>query len=298
MRVSFFPAIIFTIIICGTNCRTAIAQGGSNAVTLQHLNGHTNLGKYLNAKKWNALFPNRYNVKNGNPVAGKKDFFSFQAFVRAAKKFPQFLNEGDEATKKRELAAFLANIAQETSGGWDAAPGGYFAWGLHYAEEQGCEKGCYQYSDTNNKQYYPVKDASYHGRGPKQLSWNYNYGQFSAAYFGDKDVLLKTPSLLSTNPVISFASAIWFWMTAQPPKPSCHDIMTGKWTPTAHDIENGRMPGFGATVNVINGGIECGNNDALPKTKYRYQYYRYFCQYFKVTPGNNIECSTQKPFNF
>ena len=31
---------------------------------------------------------------------------------------------------------------------------------------------------------------SYHGRGAKQLSYNYNYAQFSAAMFGDPRVLL------------------------------------------------------------------------------------------------------------
>ena len=31
---------------------------------------------------------------------------------------------------------------------------------------------------------------SYHGRGAKQLSYNYNYAQFSSAMFGDPRVLL------------------------------------------------------------------------------------------------------------
>lgn len=265
---------------------------------LQSINGHSKLAKYLNAQKWDELFPNRVGYKNGKHIAGHTDLYSYKAFLQAAGKFPAFMNEGTETERKRELAAFLANIAQETSGGWAEAPGGYYAWGLHFAEEQGCENGCPNYSDTNNKMYPAIKGVSYHGRGPKQLSWNYNYGQFSQAYFGDKEILLKNPALLSSDPVISFSSAIWFWMTAQPPKPSCHDVMVGKWQPTPHDIENGRLPGFGATVNVINGGIECGNNDTLAKTQYRYSYYLYFCRYFKVDPGLNIKCSTQKPFNF
>ncbi|MBS1689591.1 MAG: hypothetical protein JSS96_12765, partial [Bacteroidetes bacterium] len=91
MRVSFFPAIIFTFIICSANYQIAIAQGSTNTAELQHINGNTNLGKYLNAKKWNTLFPNRYGMKNGKPVAGEKDLYSFQAFMQAAKKFPQFL---------------------------------------------------------------------------------------------------------------------------------------------------------------------------------------------------------------
>ena len=39
------------------------------------------------------------------------------------------------------------------------------------------------------------------------------------------------------------------------PKPSCHDIMVGKWIPSKEIQLKGRLPGFGVTVNVINGGI-------------------------------------------
>ncbi len=152
------------------------------------------------------------------------------------------------------------------------------------------------YNDTSKKNYPAFEGVYYYGRGPKQLTWNYNYGQFSEAWYGSKDTLLQHPDLLSKDPLVSFGSALWFWMTPQYPKPSCHDIMIGKWVPTSNDIKNGRLPGFGATVNVINGGIECGSGKDLAKTTYRYQYYQYFCKYFQVSPGNNISCSTQKPF--
>ena len=42
------------------------------------------------------------------------------------------------------------------------------------------------------------------------------------------------------------------------------------------DIQKGRLPGFGATVNVINGGVECGSGADIPKPQYRYQYYQYY----------------------
>jgi hypothetical protein len=257
------------------------------------------LTEYLSERQWNELFPNRYNISThpGEPGRGKNkvDFYSYNALVAAAKKFPLFLNEGSVLTQKRELAAFLANIALETGGGWDKASGGYYQWGLYFTDERGCEKGCIVYSDTSKKNYPPVAGQSYHGRGPLQLSWNYNYGQFSQAFLGNKDLLLRDPSLLTQDPVISFASALWFWMTAQTPKPSCHDIICNKWVPSAKDSLSGRLPGFGSVVNVINGGIECGTkqNDHV---KYRYGYYLYFCKYLRITPGNNIECSTQKPF--
>jgi hypothetical protein len=257
-------------------------------------NNTTNLTKYLNKKIWAQLFPYRYGVGMKDTINNNPDFYSFQTFVTVAKLFPTFLSEGSVTMQKRELCAFLANIAQETSGGWNEAPGGYFKWGLYFLTETGKRKK--MYADTSKKNYPPVAGKFYYGRGPKQLSWNYNYGQFSEAWFGNKDSLLQNPDLLSTDPVLSVASALWFWMTPQFPKPSCHDIMVENWKPNDNDIQKGRQPGFGATVNVINGGIECGNGTPFEKTAYRYKYYLFFCNYFHVSPGNNIECNDQKPF--
>ena len=86
------------------------------------------VSKYISKKQWNYLFPNRYAVssvrsgyKPGIPV---KEFYSYSAFIQATKRFPDFLKYGTTVQKKQELAAFLANIAQETSGGWEGAPGG------------------------------------------------------------------------------------------------------------------------------------------------------------------------------
>ncbi|MDP4239607.1 MAG: chitinase [Bacteroidota bacterium] len=254
----------------------------------------SSLPKLLNEAKWNELFPNRSGHGKFNLKKNAPDFYSFRAFVAAARFFPEFLS-GSRTSQKRELAAFLANIAQETSGGWANAPGGYFTWGLFFVEEtEGSATN--RYANFTKKNYPPVPGKSYYGRGPKQLSWNYNYGQFSEAWYGTKDSLLLHPEKLAQDPVLSFASAIWFWMTPQFPKPSCHDIMTGKWNPTPNDLLKGRVPGFGATVNVINGGVECGAGTDLEKTAYRYKYYRYFCTYFHVSPGENISCSNQKPF--
>ena len=274
-------------------------QSSSQSLPLRKVNATTNLTKYLNEKKWDKLFPNRFNISSyldstriNKP---KKDFYSFEAFVRAAKMFPHFLNEGNDVLQKRELAAFLANISHETSGGWDDAPGTYFSWGLYYTDEKGCENGCAFYSDTTKKKYLPVEGKSYHGRGPLQLSWNYNYAQFSEAYFGDKEILLQHPEKVNDDAVLCFASAIWFWMTTQYPKPSCHDVICNKWIPNSKDSANGRLPGFGAVVNVINGGIECGENHS-DNTKYRYGFYNFFCNYLKVTAGDNAECSTQRRF--
>ena len=92
----------------------------------------TNATKYLNQTEWNELFPHRYGIGLKDSINNNPDFYSFKIFVIAAKLFPAFLSEGDGNTQKRELAAFLANLAQETSGGWQDAPGGYFKWGLYF----------------------------------------------------------------------------------------------------------------------------------------------------------------------
>lgn len=40
--------------------------------------------------------------------------------------------------------------------------------------------------------------------------------------------LLNQPELVSSDPVVAFRTALWFWMTPQSPKPSCHDVMQGR----------------------------------------------------------------------
>jgi hypothetical protein len=287
------PVLLALLLILSLNAYPQIAQ----KLPLQKaLNTHakTPVTGLLTEAKWNELFPNRHGFKLQKGKKSISDFYSFKAFVAASKAFPEFV-KGNKTTQKRELAAFLANIAQETSGGWAEAPGGYFRWGLYFVEEKQ-DSLFNSYADFSKKNYPPCPGKNYFGRGPKQLSWNYNYGQFSEAWFGSKDSLLLHPEWLAEDAVLSFASAIWFWMTPQFPKPSCHDIMIGSWQPTTGDLQKGRVPGFGATVNVINGGVECGTGKNLEKTNYRYKYYQYFCQYFNVSPGENINCSNQQPF--
>jgi basic endochitinase B len=64
--------------------------------------------------------------------------------------------------------------------------------------------------------------------------------------------LLSNPELVATGPVMSFKTALWFWMTPRDNKPSCHAVITGQWTPTAADVAAGRVPGYGVITNIIN----------------------------------------------
>ncbi|SHN40493.1 glycoside hydrolase family 19 protein [Chitinophaga sp. CF418] len=218
--------------------------------------------------------------------------------------YASFAGEGDLTVRKRELCAFLANISQETTGGWPTAPDGQYAWGLYFREEQG-------YENTNNigyrvddAVYPPAPGKSYHGRGPIQLSYNYNYGQVSEFLFGDKNVLLANPEKVIQDGVIAFQTGIWFWMTQQYPKPSCHDVMIpGKWTPTSEQTALGLRPGFGATVNIINGAIECGsgseNNTVLSRIGHFQRYAGIKGVSIELNGGNNsvnCGCANMRPF--
>ncbi|KAJ6740513.1 CHITINASE-RELATED [Salix purpurea] len=76
----------------------------------------------------------------------------------------------------------------------------------------------------SSDQYPCPAGMQYYGRGPIQLTHNYNYGLAGQAIGVD---LINNPDLVATGPVISFKTAIWFWMTPQANKPSSHDVIIG-----------------------------------------------------------------------
>lgn len=122
---------------------------------------------------------------------------------------------------------------------------------------------------------------------------NYNYGPAGKAINSD---LLNDPDAVANDPVISFKTAFWFWMTPQSPKPSCHAVITGQWQPSAADTQAGRVPGYGVITNIINGGIECGKGSNA-QMENRIGFYKRYCQILGVDTGSNLDCSNQRPFN-
>jgi basic endochitinase B len=229
----------------------------------------------VSAALYEQMFPNR------------NALYSYEAIVAAADSFPAFCNEGSMDDRKREAAAFLANISHETTGGWAAAPGGPESWGLYFIQEVGCEMGaCTWYCDNSNVKHPCAPGKTYHGRGPIQLSWNYNYG-FAGEALGLP--LLTNPDLVTSDGTVAFKTGVWFWTTPQAPKPSCHDVMTGKWTPSGADMAAGRVPGFGMTINIINGGLEC-SMPTNAKVEDRVKFYQRYTQLIGVDPGPNLYC--------
>jgi len=219
--------------------------------------------------------------------------YAYDALIRVAARYPEFAAVGTPAARLRELAAFLAQIAHETTGGWAAAPGGPEAWGLYFEQELGCETGtCTQYCDADNVQYPCQSGKTYHGRGPIQLSWNFNYGAFGAALGLD---LLSNPDLVTSNGDIAFETALWFWMTPQMPKPSAHAALLGLWQPADADRAAGRAPGFGMTINIINGGLECGI-PADASVLDRIRFFEHFAQLLGTSVGDGLDCAGMQPY--
>jgi hypothetical protein len=233
----------------------------------------------ISKKQYEKLFPHHNAI------------YSYENFIEASKSFSLFANEGDSSTRKKELVAFFANIAHETTSGWKESQGGSYVWGLVYVEEQACKDGkCTQYNTAGTSKYQPVAGKSYHGRGPMQLSYAYNYG-----LAGDELnlPLLQQPELVSSDGVVAFKTALWFWMREQKPKPSCHNVMCGKWQPSEDDIKQNRKPGFGMVINIINGGVECNTADPVieAKRKERIGFHKWFAVIINIKVEDDCDCA-------
>ena len=121
------------------------------------------LSSLLNKQQYEQLFPHHHAL------------YTYEALVKAAADFPTFAGEGTHEVRLRELAAFFAHIAHETTSGWPGAKGGPYVWGLVYTEEQACRDGhCTQYNTGGASPYKPAPGKSYYGRGPLQLTYAYN----------------------------------------------------------------------------------------------------------------------------
>ena len=109
--------------------------------------------------------------------------------------------------------------------------------------------------------------------------------------------LLESPTDVVNDGFLAFASAIWIYMTPQPPMPSMHEIMTGYYVPNDYDVAEGIKADFGATTNVISDGSECfqaGGVESEAATA-RAEAYEKYIQAFNVT-ATDTECGTMGAF--
>ena len=251
----------------------------------------------LTEAQFNSMFPNRNAGSCG--ASGAASVYTFSNLVTAAAMFPEFLNEGSLSSKKRELAAFLGQVAHETTGGGGTWCGGVtnpnskcFNWGLCYTEEVDCNNNsCSDYNDSGNQTYPTVAGKTYHGRGAMQLSWNYNYGPASEQMYGDKMYLLNNPDLVKTS-AWAFRTAIWFWMDATSSRPSPHHIITRAATGDSRALT------FGAVTNAINGGMECtqANSIRINKQHDRVNFFKRFAGVLGVNAKPNSYTGTNESY--
>ena len=198
--------------------------------------------------QFNQFFPNR------------NSFYTYSGLVAALSAYPGFANSGSETVQKREAAAFLANVSHETGGL------------VHIVEQNTANYP--HYCDTSQPYGCPAGNDQYYGRGPIQLSWNFNYKAAGDALGID---LLRNPGLVQTDSAIAWKTGLWYWNTQNGP---------GTMTPHAA-IVNGA--GFGETIRSINGSIECnGGNPAQVQS--RIDTYLRFTSALGVDPGGNLYC--------
>ena len=210
---------------------------------------------------------------------------SHDNFVKACSKFPQF------GKTKIEIAAFLANMTQETYGG---GPGDAtkLEWGGCFGSEVGCYTGANSTKCTayNNPGCPGMNSgAGYYGRGPLQLSYCSNYDKAGKSIGKD---LLKDPNILVNDGVAAFEASIWFWTTFNQGS-CCSGAVQGK---TCHDVIT-QDKDFSKTVAIINGGIECGiqQGTGLPQTEFsrRHRAFKRICGILGVTvPPCGTTCNS------
>ncbi|MFD4985593.1 chitinase [Streptomyces sp. NPDC058374] len=198
--------------------------------------------------QFDSMFPNR------------NSFYSYSGLTDALSAYPDFTGSGSDTVRKQEAAAFLANVSHETGGL------------VHIVEQN--EANYPHYCDSTQPYGCPAGNDKYYGRGPVQLSWNFNYKAAGDALGID---LLNNPDLVQNDASVAWKTGLWYWNTQSGP---------GSMTP--HDaMVNGA--GFGETIRAINGSLECdGGNPGQVQS--RIDLYESFTDVLGVEPGDNLSC--------
>ncbi|OWM70974.1 chitinase-like protein 1 [Punica granatum] len=243
-------------------------------------------------------FENLFSKRN-SPVAHAVGFWDYQSFILAANIYEPlgFGTTGNKTMQMMEIAAFLGHVGAKTSCGYGVATGGPLAWGLCYNKEMSPSQS---YCDDFYKFEYPcTPGAEYYGRGALPIYWNYNYGAAGEALKAD---LLNHPEYIEQNATLAFQAAIWRWMTpVKKGQPSAHDVFVGNWKPTKNDTLAKRVPGFGATMNLLYGDLTCGKGDIDPMNVVM-SHYLYYLDLLGVGreeagPNEVMSCAEQGLFN-
>ncbi|AZN36671.1 glycoside hydrolase family 19 protein [Iodobacter ciconiae] len=245
----------------------------------------------LNVKRVEALVPEQ---KFQYYFSVRHPSYTYQRFLQAIAKFPGICDDYSDGRNadqicRRSLATMFAHFAQET-GGHSVTQYGIDEWrqALVHVREMGCTEtgtGCGYNTECTDPVFNGVwtcgKNADgsfkkYFGRGAKQLSYNYNYGPFSQVMFsGDQTKLLNDPDQVAES-WLNMASATFFFVYPQPPKPSMLHVIDGSWVPNDQDKARGLGNDFPTTIQIIN--AECQDATLKPAAKNRIDYYTEFAR--------------------
>ncbi|MFD7442074.1 glycoside hydrolase family 19 protein [Streptomyces sp. NPDC059909] len=205
-------------------------------------------GFVVSEAQFNQMFPNR------------NAFYTYSGLTAAMSAYPAFANTGSDTVKKQEAAAFLANVSHETGGL------------VHIVEQNTANYP--HYCDASQPYGCPAGQAAYYGRGPIQLSWNFNYKAAGDALGID---LLGNPWRVERESAVAWKTGLWYWNT-----------QNGPGTMTGHNAMVNQA-GFGHTIRSINGSLECdGKNPAQVQS--RVDNYTRFTQILGVPTGGNLYC--------
>ncbi|KAH9611349.1 hypothetical protein KSS87_006103 [Heliosperma pusillum] len=182
-----------------------------------------------------------------------KNFYTRDAFLNALGGYPHFGTSGSNDDNLREIAAFFAHVTHET---------GRFC---HIEQNDGAASNDGECDPSQTQQYPCNPNKKYYGRGPLQLTWNYNYGAAGQSIGFDG---LNAPETVANDVVTSFKAALWYWVT------------------NVHSVLN---QGFGASIRAINGAQEC-NGLNQDEANDRIQLYQQYCGVFGVDSGQNLSC--------
>jgi predicted chitinase len=147
--------------------------------------------------------------------------FSYQGLVAAvqARGEGALAQAGSPLERRREAAAFLAQISQETGG-------------LTVVRESACSPVMTPQCTT-----FIGSEQDYYGRGAIQLTHRANYDAANAVFPG----ISATPDLVAQMTPIAYGTAVWFWMTR-----GCHNaIMLNNFGGTTLIINGGLECGAG-----------------------------------------------------
>ncbi len=196
------------------------------------------------------------------PDVPEPEFLDTYSGLRAAMSaYPAFATTGSDTVKKQEAAAFLANVSHETGG-------------LVYVVEQNTANYPH-YCDWSQPYGCPAGQSAYYGRGPIQLSWNFNYKAAGDALGID---LLNNPYLVQNDAAVAWKTGLWYWNTQTGPGST-----TGATTPWSTARDSVRPSGS------INGSLECdGKNPAQVQS--RVDAYQRFVQILGTSACGNLYC--------